>query len=53
MNKSILLCNELVDDVNTQLELLFPMNIGGLYQGVRYLGFMLKPNDYHMIIIGE
>ena len=32
-----------------QAEILFPMNLGQLDQGVKYFGFMLKPNAYHYV----
>ena len=47
MNKSTILINELVENVQFQDKELFPMNLCDLDQGVKYLGFLLKPNGYH------
>lgn len=46
MNKSTILINELSGEVKTQAASLFPMIISDLEQGVKYIGFLLKPNGY-------
>ena len=47
MNKSTILINELVEKVQFQAKALFPMNLCDLDHGVKYVGFLFKPNGYH------
>lgn len=47
IHKSTMLINELAEDVNRKAESLFPMQILDLDQGIKNLGFRLKPNSYH------
>jgi hypothetical protein len=46
MNKSLMSFNNLIDDIKAQAKIIFPMKTCVLDQGVKYLGFFLKPNDY-------
>ena len=41
------LLNKMIYNVKARDNIIFPMNIGELDQGVKYLGFGLKPNKYH------
>jgi hypothetical protein len=49
MTKSLMLFNVLEEEVKMQVLNLFPMNYVELDQGVKYLGFKLKPNDYKYV----
>jgi hypothetical protein len=49
MTKSSMLFNVLEKEVKMQFLNLFPMNSIELDQGVKYLGFKLKPNDYKYV----
>jgi hypothetical protein len=46
MLKSKLLFNKVEEEVRMQVTNLFLVNFVDIYQGVKYLGFNLNPNDY-------
>jgi hypothetical protein len=46
MNKYCILFNDLSDNLKRQIAQIFPMKMEPLDNGVKYLGFILKPNNY-------
>lgn len=46
MNTSLLLLNELGDNIKVEAKIIFPLRTCDL-ERVKYLGYFLKPNDYH------
>jgi hypothetical protein len=46
MNKSCILFNDLSDNLKRYIAHIFPMNMEPLDNGLKYLGFILKPNNY-------
>lgn len=46
MVQSSMLSNELEEEVTTQMLTMLPMKHLDIKQGIKYLGFKLKPNDY-------
>jgi hypothetical protein len=50
INRDILLDNGLQEEVSEQLKGLLPFERKNLDKGLKYLGFVLKPNDYQFRI---
>jgi len=46
VEKSLLLCNRLSEEVENHMYQMFPYKIGAIENELKYLGCFLKPNDY-------